>query len=97
MGENIYMLPCDMKLNIRPGTVGYNNKILVSDEKFVLGKNDKVNSLVLEPIISIKVTSHKALAQQTRAHELSQKPTHEEEEIAFVLFLAGGFTMWFMF
>ena len=38
MGENIYMLPSDMNLKIRSGTVGYNNKILVSDEKFSLGK-----------------------------------------------------------
>ena len=38
MGENIYMLPSDMNLNIRSGTVGYNNKILISDEKFSLGK-----------------------------------------------------------
>ena len=44
MGENIYMLSSDMNLNIKTGTVGYNNKILVSDEKFSLGKNDKVNS-----------------------------------------------------
>ena len=44
MGENIYMLPSNMNLNIRSGTVGYNNKILVSDEKFNLGKNDKVNT-----------------------------------------------------
>ena len=42
VGENIYMLPSDMNLNIRSGTVGYNNKILVSDGKFSLGKNDKV-------------------------------------------------------
>ena len=39
------MLPSDMTFKIRPGTVGYNNKILVSDEKFILGKNEKVNSL----------------------------------------------------
>ena len=39
------MLPSDMNLNTRSGTVGYNNKILVSDEKFSLGKNEKVNSL----------------------------------------------------
>ena len=45
MGENIYMLPSDMNVNIRSGTVGYNNKILVSDEKFSLGENEKVNSL----------------------------------------------------
>ena len=29
--ENIYMLPSDMNLNVRSGTVWYNNKILVSD------------------------------------------------------------------
>ena len=37
IGENIYMLPSDMNLNIKIGTVGYNNKILISDEKFSLG------------------------------------------------------------
>ena len=47
VGENIYMLPSDMNLKIRSGTVGYNNKIIISDGKFSLGKNDKVNSLVL--------------------------------------------------
>ena len=44
IGENIYMLPSDMNLKIRSGTVGYNNKILVSDGKFSPGKNDKVNA-----------------------------------------------------
>ena len=38
MGENIYMLPSDMNLKIKTGSVGYNNKILISDEKFSLGK-----------------------------------------------------------
>ena len=38
IGENIYMLPSNMNLKIRSGTVGYNNKIFVSDEKFNLGK-----------------------------------------------------------
>ena len=42
--ENIYMLPSNMNLNIRPETLKYNNKILISDEKFSLGKNDKVNA-----------------------------------------------------
>ena len=41
VGENIYMLPSNMKLKIRLGTVGYNNKILVSDGKFISGKNEK--------------------------------------------------------
>ena len=45
VGENLFMLPSDLKLKIKTGTVGYNNKILVSDEKFILAKNEKVNSL----------------------------------------------------
>ena len=36
--QNIYMLPSDINLIFKTGTVGYNNKILVSDEKFSLGK-----------------------------------------------------------
>ena len=56
MGENIYMLPSNMNLNIKTRTAGYNNKILVSDEKFSLGKNDKVNALRSTPKISHKET-----------------------------------------
>ena len=56
--ENIYMLPGNINLNIRPGTVGYNNKILISDGKFSLEKNEKVN--FLEPIVP-KI-SHKVVA-----------------------------------
>ena len=37
------MLPRDVNLKIRSGTVGYNNKIVVSDGKFSLGKNENVN------------------------------------------------------
>ena len=33
VAENIYMLPRDMNLKIKTGTVGYNNKILVSNGK----------------------------------------------------------------
>ena len=47
VGEYIYMFPSDMNLRIRLATVGYNNKILDSDRKFNLGKNDKVNALEL--------------------------------------------------
>ena len=36
------MLPRDMELRIKTGTVGYNNKILVSDGKFNLGKTIKL-------------------------------------------------------
>ena len=38
VGENLFMLRSNMELRIRSGTVGYNNKILVSDGKFNLGK-----------------------------------------------------------
>ena len=38
VGENLFMLPSNMKLKIKTGTVGYNNKILVSDGNFILGK-----------------------------------------------------------
>ena len=36
--ENLFMLPSNMTLKIKTGTIGYNNKILVSDGKFILGK-----------------------------------------------------------
>ena len=40
MGENIYRVPSDMSLDIKTLTVGYNNKILVSNGTFSLRKND---------------------------------------------------------
>ena len=58
--QNIYMLPSNMELKIKTGTVGYNNKILVSDGKFILGKNEKVNSL--EPAA---MKSHKTNTLET--------------------------------
>ena len=42
IGESIYMIPSDMNLKLRLGTVRYNNKILVSDGKFILGKMKKL-------------------------------------------------------
>ena len=56
------MLPSDMNLKIRSGTVGYNHKILVSDGNFSLGKNDEVNEM---PKIS---------HQSSITHELTKKP-----------------------
>ena len=38
VGESIYVIPSDMNLKINLGTAGYNNKILVSDGNFSLGK-----------------------------------------------------------
>ena len=44
MGENIYMLPSNKNIDIKLRTVGYNNKILIPDSTFSLGKNDKVKT-----------------------------------------------------
>ena len=117
VGEHFYMFPSDITLNIRPGTVGYNNKILVSDGKFSLGKNDEVN-LVVPAIKSHKTNSletpaiknHKTNSLEpttittsqglTHTPAISQEPKtiiHNEEKIALVLALAGGFAIWNIF
>ena len=102
VGETIYMLPSDINLNIRLGTVGYNNKILVSGGNFSLEKNDKVNTLELVKE-GDRPKSHKALVQPTITQKdsnvLEQKQTiiHEEEKVALVLSLTGGFSMCFTF
>ena len=107
MGENIYMFPSDMNLNIRSGTVGYNNKILVSDEKFSLGKNDKVNALKHEftKISHTQTTnsnerpniSHKKQEPLLVGCSMPQTITCNEEKSALVLALESGFAIWNMF
>ena len=97
MGQNIYMLPSDMNLKIKTGTVGYNNKILVSDEKFSLEKSVEVNAGLAKPE---EKTTTKDSQKLTIVHKVvRQKPiiTHEEERPALILFLTGGFTIWYMF
>ena len=77
VGENLFMLPSNMQLRIRSGTVGYNNKILVSDKKFNLGKNDEVNSPAIETnsLETPAVESHLNTARQlTHTPTISQKP-----------------------
>ena len=95
MGENIYMLPSDMNLNIKTRTAGYNNKILVSDSWFSLGKNDMVNSLDSPMPKAAHLTSHKNFLQkQAITHkDLGQSTiTHEEEKAALILVITGGLT-----
>ena len=120
VGEHLYMLPSDMALKIRPGTVGYNNKILVSDEKFILGKNDEVN-LAVRAVKSHKtnsleapaiknhktnsiepttITTSQGLTHTPAISQKNQEPKaiiHNEEKIALVLALAGGFAIWNIF
>ena len=38
------MIPSDMNWKIKTGSVRYNNKILVSDGNFSLGKNENVSN-----------------------------------------------------
>ena len=102
VGENLFMLPSNMELRIRSGTVGYNNKILVSDGKFNLGKNNEVNSLKT-PAISHKASN---LLKQTADSEtavtykdIERKPTtnHEDKKVALTISLTGIFMVWYMF
>ena len=98
------MLPSDMTLKIRPGTVGYNNKILISDEKFILGQNEKVNSLEAPVMKSHKgsnvvtqtAVTHRDSQTAVTHKDLKRKPTitHEEEKVALILSLTGIFTVW---
>ena len=55
--QNLFRLPSDMNLKIKTGTVGYNNKILISDGNFILGKYEKVNSLETPAIKNHKTNS----------------------------------------
>ena len=106
VGESIYMLPSNMTLKIKTGTVGYNNKILVSDGKFILGKNEKVNSLET-PAISHKdsnlvkqtAVTHRDSETAVTHKDLERKLTitHKEGKIALILSLTGIFTMWHLF
>ena len=86
VGENLFMLPSDMKLKIKTGTVGYNNKILVSDGKFILGKNEKFNSLETPAIKNHKtnsletpaIKSHKTNSLETPAMKSTQTVGNSE-------------------
>ena len=106
------MLPSDMELRIRSGTVGYNNKIIVSDGNFSLGKNDEVNSLETPAIktncLETPAISHKdsnlleptADSETAVTHEdLERRPTttHQDEKIALILSVSGIFTIWYLF
>ena len=107
VGQNIYILPSDMNLKIQTGTVWYNDKILVFDGNFSLEKNDEVNASFTKP--GEKTTTKKDSQKPTTIYKVVMKNpklpapaekaiiTHENEKIAFILLLTGGFTVWYMF
>ena len=106
VGEHLYWLPSDMTLKIRLGTVGYNTKVLISDGKFNLGKNDEVNPAA--PAIESHKTNfletpaiknHKTNSLETPATEnhsnttqgLTHTPTiSHEDEKAVFILLITG-------
>ena len=103
VGEHLYMLPSDMNLKIRSEIVRYNNKILVSNGIFSLGKNEKVNASLAkseeETMTKQTTTIHKVVTKALQPSAPAEKAiiTHEVEKIAVILLLAGGFTVWYMF
>ena len=82
VGEHLYMLPSDMTLKIRLGTVGYNNKILVLDGKFNLGKNDEVNSLETPAIKNHKTNSLETSAIKNHKTNSLETPTMKSTQTA---------------
>ena len=100
MGEGIYMLPGDMNLNIRSGTAGYNNEILVSDSVFSLGRNDMVNASAPEshktPIV-MKHAHKEALPFPKHTSTSKAELMHEEERVTLVLVLTSAFRIGMLF
>ena len=89
------MLPSNLKLKIKTGTVGYNNKILVSNGNFILGTNEKVNNSLEVPSAPQAETSaiknHKTNSLETptsKNHKTNPletppiKSTHNSERTA---------------
>ena len=93
------MLPSNVILKIKTDTLRYNNKILVSDGKFILGKNEKVN-LTVPVMKSHKRTQTAARPKRnsnnvlSHAPAISQKNQEHKTIIALVLAPAGGFAIW---
>ena len=73
------MTPSDMNLKIRSGTVGYNNKILVSDGNFSLGKNENVN------LTTPAIKNHKTNSLETPAMKSTQTATRPKRNSNDVL------------
>ena len=82
VGENLFMLPSNMKLKIKTGTVGYNNKILISNGNFILGKNEKVNSLETPAIKNHKTNSLETSTSKNHKTNLLEMPAMKSTQTA---------------
>ena len=88
--ENLFMLPSNMELKIKTGTVRYNNKILVSDGNFSLGKNNEVN-LMTPAIKNHKTNSletptiknHKTNSLETPAMKSTKQLSTQKEQLTW--------------
>ena len=78
MGEYI---PSDMNLKIRLGTVGYNNKILVSNEKFSLGKLLKMKSHAQTATTSNDVLTHTPAISHNHEPKTITHNSHNNEKL----------------
>lgn len=79
VGQDIYMLPSNMDLNIKSGVKGYNNKILISGTGLNLGINGKVNSKeVTHHDFDKQVTHHKTVVHQ-KTKTPAKSVDHDEE------------------
>ena len=104
VGENVYMLPSNMYLKIKKGTVRYNNKILISGGNFSHVKNENVN-LMTPAIKSHKTNSLETPAMKStqtvvnseRTADLEQKTIISYEKVALVPSLTGMFKICYMF
>ena len=87
IGENIYMIPSNMNLKIKTGAVEYNNKILVSNEKLILGKNEKVNLTV--PAMKSHKTNSLGLTHAPAISQKNQEPTLEKINVFHSILKCG--------
>ena len=74
------MLPSNMTLKITTGTVGYNDRILISDRKFILEKNEKVN-LAVPAMKSHKTNSLETPAIKNHKTNSLETPAIESHSI----------------
>ena len=99
MGLGMYMLPRNMNLNIRSGTAGYNNEILVSDSGFSLERNDTVytSTPVSHRTLIVHIPVTKAVHKEAPSKHTSTSEVLQEEKVTLELVLTGAFGIWYAF